>query len=184
MRVLWIPIIVSLAACKDDAKPRSPDLGPQRERGKQAVGALKKRLVERLTAAIGEGAPQAIAVCSAEAPAIAAELSKDGVEVGRATRRPRNPANAVAGWQDDALADFEARVARGEPLDGASFVRRLPDGRTGYAEPLVIQPLCTTCHGAALTPEVAAALAERYPHDQATGYAVGDLRGIAWAELP
>jgi hypothetical protein len=27
-------------------------------------------------------------------------------------------------------------------------------------------------------------LAEKYPGDQATGYAVGDLRGLAWVELP
>jgi len=34
------------------------------------------------------------------------------------------------------------------------FARRLPDGRTAYAEPLVIQELCLTCHGATLAADV------------------------------
>ena len=33
-------------------------------------------------------------------------------------------------------------------------------------------------------PELSAVLAERYPDDQATGYAAGDLKGAIWAETP
>lgn len=53
----------------------------------------------------------------------------------------------------------------------------------GYAEPLVIQEFGLGCHGSAITPDVEVALAEKYPTDKATGYAVGDLRGVAWVEL-
>ncbi len=31
--------------------------------------------------------------------------------------------------------------------------------------------------------EAAAALAKSYPDDRATGFAVGDLRGVLWVEL-
>jgi hypothetical protein len=54
----------------------------------------------------------------------------------------------------------------------------------GYAEPIYMQPLCVTCHGANLAPDLQKKLDELYPTDQATGYAAGDLRGIFWAELP
>mgnify|MGYP003340573505 CR=1 FL=1 len=37
--------------------------------------------------------------------------------------------------------------------------------------------ICTTCHGVSLKPEVSARLQQLYPADQATGFAVGDLRG-------
>ena len=37
---------------------------------------------------------------------------------------------------------------------------------------------------AALGKAVAEAVRTRYPADRATGYAVGDLRGVFWAELP
>jgi hypothetical protein len=118
------------------------------------------------------------------APALAQSLSKDGITVGRATRKPRNPKNEAAGWQADALAQFERMQEAKQPLAGATFTRRLPDGRGAYAEPLVIQELCLTCHGASVAPEVQTILAQKYPGDRATGYAVGDLRGIAWVELP
>ncbi|MBW2376809.1 MAG: DUF3365 domain-containing protein [Deltaproteobacteria bacterium] len=47
-----------------------------------------------------------------------------------------------------------------------------------------MQPLCVTCHGAELPPDLRARLAELYPEDQATGYAAGDFRGVFWVELP
>jgi hypothetical protein len=37
--------------------------------------------------------------------------------------------------------------------------------------------LCTTCHGSNLDPAIAARLAELYPADRATRFAVGDIRG-------
>jgi len=129
---------------------------------------------------MAQGVPSAIAVCSVEAPRIAAALAQAGTKVGRATDRPRNPSNAAIGWQAEALTELRAS---GKPLQGASIARMLPDGRVGYAEPLVIQELCLACHGTAITPDVQVALAEKYPTDKATGYAVGDLRGVAWVEL-
>jgi hypothetical protein len=193
MRAVAIVAVLALGCGRDEAAAPAPAPAPAPPppiddatlaRGKAVVGELKQTLVARLTAALGQGVPGAVAVCSSEAPAIAAGLSRDGVAVGRATRRPRNPANAATGWQAEAIAHFEALAARNAPLAGATFARRLESGRVAYAEPLVILELCTTCHGAALAPEVQAVLAERYPTDQATGYAVGDLRGVAWAELP
>ena len=82
------------------------------------------------------------------------------------------------------MHQFEGDVAAGRRLEAARFARRLPDGRIAYAEPLVIQPVCLTCHGAEVGPEIKAAIAERYPQDQATGYKLGELRGVIWAELP
>lgn len=153
--------------------------------GPRVVGELKRRLVGRLTEALKVSPASAIEVCNTEAPAIAAGLATGGVTVGRATRKPRNPANLAAGWQAEALAAFEQRAQAGT-LAGATWTKTLPDGSTAYAEPLVIQPLCVTCHGPAdaLAPDVAQALAARYPADQATGYAPGELRGIAWAAIP
>jgi hypothetical protein len=46
-------------------------------------------------------------------------------------------------------------------------------------------PLCLTCHGPTLAADVAAAVAARYPRDEATGFAAGDLRGalyVVWRE--
>lgn len=179
-------LLATACARESPPAPRPPAevTADERAQGAAIIGELKRSLVGALTQAMGQGVPAAIEVCHTEAPALAAALAKDGVKVGRATRKPRNPGNAAAGWQADALAQFEQTQAAGTPLVGASFTRRLADGRVAYGEPLVIQELCLSCHGAALAPEVQAALAARYPEDRATGYRVGELRGVAWAELP
>jgi hypothetical protein len=51
---------------------------------------------------------------------------------------------------------------------------------------LPTQPLCLNCHGAPadLSPAVKARLAERYPNDKATGYAVGQIRGAMTLKRP
>lgn len=180
-------VAVAAVACSERARPAASEADPvdaaARARGHAVIGELKRTLVGALTKALADGPAQAIAVCQTEAPAIAARLSHDGIVVGRATRKPRDPANAVGGWQAEALTSFEQARAAG-PLDGKSFVARLADGRVGYAEPLVIQEVCLACHGAAVAPEVRAALDARYPTDRATGYQLGELRGLAWVELP
>jgi hypothetical protein len=179
-----------VGACSKSESPPPPAPAPTEvtpgdtARGAEIVGELKKSLVSALTSALAQGAPSAISVCQTMAPALAASLSQDGVLVGRATRKPRNPNNRATGWQAEALDGFEKLHAENVSLAGKSFARRLPDGRVAYAEPLGIQELCLTCHGTALAPEVQTVLASKYPDDKATGYRVGDLRGLAWVELP
>jgi hypothetical protein len=60
----------------------------------------------------------------------------------------------------------------------------LSDTRLGYVEPIFLQPVCLTCHGETLAPDVASRIEELYPDDQATGFAVGDFRGLFWVEYP
>lgn len=184
MRVLVVAAALLLGGCQKKEPRVEPPPSEKITRGKEVIGTLKKTLVGALTKELPNGAPAAITACSSLAPALAQSLSTEGVKVGRATRKPRNPANAAAGWTADALTRFEKMKADGKDLAGASYARRLPDGRTAYAEPLVIQDLCLACHGTDLAPDVTAILAEKYPTDTATGYAVGDLRGLAWVELP
>jgi hypothetical protein len=76
------------------------------------------------------------------------------------------------------LEVYETDPERREP-----GVVLIDDKTVGYVEPIFIQPLCVTCHGAELTPDLQAKLGELYPDDQATGYAAGDFRGVFWVEL-
>jgi hypothetical protein len=179
-----LSLVVGLGACQSK-KPRiDPPSTEDLVRGKEVVGALKKNLKAALEKELPNGPVAALTACHSLAPALTTSLATDGILVGRATRKPRNPANAASGWTADALTRFEKMKADGRDLSGATYSRRLPDGRTAYAEPLVIQDVCLACHGADLAPDVKAALAEKYPTDSATGYVAGDLRGLAWVELP
>lgn len=126
-----------------------------------------------------QGPVRAISVCKEQAPAAADALSKDGVRLGRTSHRLRNPENTAPDWVVPVLESYLDDETNRAP----TFVA-LPDGREGYVEALVTQPLCIACHGETLDPEVARQIQESYPDDKATGFEVGDLRGVVWAEYP
>lgn len=140
---------------------------------------LRERLVAAMTAG---GPPTAVAVCSAEAPAVAATIVQETtVSVGRSSLRLRNPANAGPVWVQEWL------VAQGErTAEGVAPMATVSGGVARVARPIVVEAPCLACHGPAETvaPEVRAVLAAQYPADRATGYALGDLRGVLWAEAP
>ncbi len=52
------------------------------------------------------------------------------------------------------------------------------DGQFRFAKAIKVAPVCLNCHGQTIAPEVKQALNEHYPNDLATGYRLGDLRGI------
>jgi hypothetical protein len=148
-------------------------------RGAELLSPFKSSLKQALLAGLEEGPENAISVCKEQAPAIANELSTDDVKVGRTSHRLRNPKNMSPGWVTAVLEKYLSEDSDREPI-----VVPLADSRLGYVEPIVIQPLCLACHGEALASGVASRIKEDYPHDEATGFKVGDLRGVFWAEFP
>lgn len=137
-------------------------------RGAELLAPFKAELKSALQAGMEDGPAAAIEVCSEKAPEIAASLSVDGVSMGRSSHKLRDPTNTAPTWLEFGT----------EPV-----VADLGDGRHGYAEPIFTQPLCLVCHGSVISPEVAASIEERYPEDEATGFEVGDLRGMFWVEF-
>ena len=72
-------------------------------------------------------------------------------------------------------------------FDDAAMFQDLESGRELYVDPDAVRAYksrCLTCHGATVDESVAATIAELYPEDEAIGFAVGDLRGVFWAEMP
>lgn len=148
-------------------------------RGATLLKPFKQDLKTALVQGLEQGPAQAIEACRTRAPQISASLSVDGVRLGRSSHRLRNPANTAPDWvapvMESWVSDPDAREATTVDLS---------DGRQGYVEPIMVQPLCLTCHGDSLTPDLAARIADLYPDDQATGFAEGDSRGIFWVEYP
>lgn len=175
---VFVLIAVCLgAACARAEQPSSPNwqAGETTLENSRALAlALGSQLKTRLSRAMREQGPvAAIAVCRDAAPQIAAQLSRlSGARVGRTSQRFRNPLNAPQPWQARVLqsAEFEEYFA-----DDGQEVR--------YMQAIRLGGLCATCHGQDIAPHIKAALAEHYPHDLATGYAVGELRGafvVSW----
>ncbi len=150
------------------------------------ASAMLKELGQTLQSAMANGGPEnAIGVCKTQAPEIAQNLSaKHQLQVARVGTRARN---AVMGqpneWQALALKQFEARLANGDKPQDIEFVQLTKSGsydlELRYAKPIVMQAMCTACHGSPeqITPAVKAKLQQLYPNDKAVDYKPGELRG-------
>ena len=152
----------------------------------QFAGELMTALQNAMAAA---GPADAIEVCGRQAPEIAARLSRlSGAHVSRVSSRFRNPQNAPDAWQLEALERMRAVMSQTPtPPDPATLPERFElDDRGGarYLKAIAIAPLCLTCHGEAVTGEVAGQLDEAYPYDRATGYRLGELRGAFSVDWP
>ncbi|MEL6344677.1 MAG: DUF3365 domain-containing protein [Myxococcota bacterium] len=154
-----------------------------------AQGAARKlgtSLKGRLSSAMQSDGPKgAVTACADEAQGMTALATAGSrARAGRAALKLRNPANANAPeWVKQWLDEQGHRSAEG--VRGISETHRDGDAMVARVlKPIPVEGVCLTCHGdpAAIPEEVKAALAERYPADQATGYALGDLRGALWAE--
>ena len=199
-RAVAMAVVVSvlgpMAACgrkdkdKASSEPKSyaldavpPELAAPVARGGEAITALQKRLSGRLFQEIDRAGPlAAVNVCRDEAQTLTAEVARaSGIEVGRTSHKLRSHNNAPRAWMQP-----HVDAAAGKRADQVAVVVVDLGDRIGLLRPLPTIALCTSCHGAAdqMAPDLRQALAAAYPDDQATGFAEGDLRGFAWAELP
>jgi hypothetical protein len=170
--------LAGLAWAQDAAQaPTAPEL----ERARAAAAALTTELRARLMEEMKAGGPvQGVRVCSEVAPSFAAKHSVDGLAVRRVSERYRNPADRPDAYEAAKLAELAAAHAKGAlPAEAYEWVGEGAQRALRYLKPITIGGPCLSCHGdpAAIKPEVAAMLRERYPEDRATGYRDGDLRG-------
>lgn len=146
-------------------------------RADNARSAMFDALFARLSSAIqAHGAAGAIEVCATEAPRIAATVAEEHeVRIGRTALRLRNPDNTAPVWADMILPE--------DPTE--TVVMKDRAGRLGVLTPIHLKTTCLQCHGPRedLAPDVIDELRRRYPLDEATGFAVGDLRGWFWVEV-
>lgn len=146
------------------------------------MGEMKGELMK----AVSEGGMAgAIKVCKEMAPAVMARYAEHpGWSIKRVTDKPRNPGHMVDSIQREVLAKF----ATADP-EHKDCIGTWMDAGTGktyhYFKPIAMDGMCTKCHGTAeaMDPDVAMMLPEFYPEDQATGYEVGDLRGMFVVEI-
>jgi len=137
------------------------------------------------------GLQSAIDVCRNIEPQIASRVSVEkGWKVTRVGTRVRNPLLGTPdAWEQSTLAQFEQRLKAGEKIESLEFSQIVdePLGRSyRYMKAIGVRPACLACHGAPsdMSDDVKATLARLYPHDQATGYRAGELRGAVSIKRP
>lgn len=152
-------------------------------KARAAAAKLNATLKNRLQAAIKEQGPAgAVRVCATEARILTRQLeSETGLKIRRTSLKVRNPED-LPDPLEQALLTRLAKLHEAGNLPREVIVEfRGKQSRTFlFAQPIVVQPLCLTCHGdpATIPPDVREALRKTYPDDRAVGYRAGDLRGI------
>ena len=154
----------------------------------ELVGQIRGALTKELELS---GPMRAVIVCKYTVPELSSALSrKTGWRVTRVSLKPRNPALGTAdAWEQRVLLDFEKRAGRGEKLETIEFgeVVTEPAGRYyRYMKVLPMAPVCMSCHGTddRMTQSVKSLLESEYPHDRATGLAMGQVRGAVTVKRP
>ncbi|HEY6019989.1 MAG TPA: DUF3365 domain-containing protein, partial [Candidatus Paceibacterota bacterium] len=71
-------------------------------------------------------------------------------------------------------------------MEFAEIVKEPAGTSFRYMKAIALQPGCVACHGTTdqIQANVKAHLAEDYPHDQATGYTPGQIRGAVSIKRP
>lgn len=158
------------------------------------VDGASSRLQSRMVQEMNRHAPsEAVESCSIEAEALTTQgvrpspdpAALPGERVGRSSLKLRNPDNGAPAWVVEWLAAMGDRPYQG--VDGISRIAEVEGVRFAQVlRPIPVEERCLVCHGGAerVPADVRAILSEKYPHDRATGYAAGDLRGAMWAEVP
>jgi hypothetical protein len=192
-RMLSVCCLVVLSTACLSAPARAEDSVPEwLIRSRAITQQLGAALKAELGAAIAKSGPAgAIDVCRTRAPEIAAKLSSEsGATVTRTALRVRNPANAPDDLQRAVLEQFDDDLKAGhveQPLEAAVEINRGGKTERRYMRAIPTDAVCLACHGTSLAPDVAAAIAKRYPADRATGFATGQLRGafsVVWPAVP
>jgi len=155
------------------------------EQARNIATEIPPKLLAVLQEEITKSGPEgAMAVCREKAPQMAKAASeKTGWNIRRVSLKNRNPNATPDAWEKAALEEFDQRKAAGEApatLEKSEVVVADGNLRTyRYIKALPTQPLCISCHGNPdnFSPTFKSKLHELYPHDKATGYVPGDIRG-------
>jgi hypothetical protein len=77
------------------------------------------------------------------------------------------------------------RGADAKPVEEAGWTGPASERRFRYMRAIPTAPMCLSCHGTDIAPDVAAQIRAAYPGDRAMGFAAGEMRGafsISWTK--
>ncbi len=171
-------IAASHVAAEDDEARLLAEARQATQQLLQQIGGELKREYDL------SGSMRSVVVCKYTAPEVSSNVSrKYGAEVKRVSLRVRNPSLGTPDpWEQKVLMEFERRLARGEKAEQIEYSETVKEPVGAYFRYMKAIPtgeLCLNCHGQkeSLTAATLSQLANEYPHDGATGYSAGQIRG-------
>lgn len=196
MRLTILSFFVLLMGCgpqNDSRKSKGESMNAKMdtsaviEAGKQISQASFQTLSRNLQQAMKKGGVKnALEFCNVRAMPLTDSLASHyGIELRRASHQPRNPVNRADSLEMATIKEYIRKIEQGGELKPVTYAR---DNTITYHAPIRIPgQLCLNCHGSPGT-DIAQSdlktIQELYPEDQATGFEMGELRGIWSIQFP
>jgi hypothetical protein len=166
--------------------PQAPEHTEVRALGERAIERLVITLVNEVRGAVSsEAAEKLVDVCHLKALPLTGTVIRDMPRITamkRTSLRLRNPANAPDEAEMLALKKVEKDLKEGVLPKVLMQQVDLPGGKSEWRVYRLVgtQQQCVSCHGSkdSMSEGLQATLNQRYPSDQATGYSVGQWRGL------
>ena len=175
------------AAAAEAPQAEAPAIAPEvqkrvRQQGDAVAMQAYGLLTTRLGKAIAEaGMLDALEFCTVHGITFTSWTGiTNEVVVRRVTHKPRNPKNRADDTELRVIRQFEKELSK-HSAPRPIVMANKPSLYTYYAPIIVDFRLCLSCHGqpgAEIKPDVLAQAKKTYPNDEATGFKLGDLRGI------
>ena len=152
------------------------------EIGNSIAVAAKQTLGQNLQKAIQQdGLNNAIGFCNLNAMPLVDSLSKVyGADIKRVSLKARNPSDLPNEQEQMLLEAYAYQWKDSIPLQ--TNVQTLDDNTYLFTKPIMVDnALCLSCHGTVengMLKETDDFIKTKYPEDNATGYQIGDLRGM------
>jgi len=152
--------------------------------GNILVASAQNELQMELTSKINEeGVTAAISYCKTNALPILSKSSDSlSISVMRVSNKFRNPNDEPDSLESLILEAYQYVLNNGGDLKPSVIEEN--KYVLLYTKPIIItNGMCLNCHGkvgADITENVLSEINKQYPNDKATGYAIGELRGM-WA---
>lgn len=176
--ILPLTLVSSLVFAASSAKEEAI------AKGHEASSALVQKLGGELKTQMQTNGPLgALNFCSQNAIHITDQVAKETkTSIKRISLKNRNPLNGPNNQESALLKQWETLVNNTQPLPQYELTN-ISDTTTVYYKPIVINnEACLQCHGN-VEGDLAKAIKTLYPEDKATGYKMGDLRGMIAVEM-
>ncbi len=180
--ILLAGLAMGAASCSGPAAPFDEAAAIERGQGiaQQTFAVLFDQVQQAMET---DGPAGALDHCAVAAlPLVDSLAAVQGVRIKRTSDRLRAPHDRPDADEQRRLDELLALLNSGvRPVDLPPQALVLGDSIAFYQPILIALPGCLKCHGtpaADIDSATMARLAMHYPHDAATGYAVGDFRGM------
>lgn len=150
-------------------------------KGKEIAQETMKELAGNLMKQMQLGGTKvAVPFCNVAAYPLTNKIAnKYDVSIKRTSLKIRNPKNNPNKEEKKILKKYLTSLKQKEKL--TPVIQKENDKKVHFYAPIILQKKCLACHGTVgkeVTKQTDSIIKSYYPNDRATGFKVGDLRGI------